>query len=201
MGHRLYDAALLREVGPAQVAELRAPAHDGSDEGPAYMGEFGEAEAGFIAARDSFYLATVGVGGWPHVEHRGGPVGFVEVQDPQTLVFPDYRASRRPISIGDLAENARVCLVMTDYERQVRLKILGSASLVEDPPQPANGQAPYSLRGAERHWMIKLEGLDWNVRQYIPRRFPEDRVQGVIGSLQAQIRALKHRISTLELSQ
>lgn len=201
MGHRFYEAAFTEAVRSAQAAQGSARAYAGFEEGPAYNGEFGEAEAAFIAARDSFYLATVGAGGWPYVQHRGGPTGFVEVLDPQTLVFPDYRGNRQYISLGNLSENPRVCLFMMDYERQARLKILGTASLIEDPPLPTNGQAPFNLKRTERYWMIKLEGFDWNCQQYIPRRFPEDRVKGVIGSLQEQIRALKHKISTLERAQ
>jgi predicted pyridoxine 5'-phosphate oxidase superfamily flavin-nucleotide-binding protein len=201
MGHRFYEAAFTDAVLAAQAEQGSARAYAGFDQGPVYNGEFCDAEAEFIAARDSFYLATIGAGGWPYVQHRGGPIGFVEVIDPQTLVFPDYRGNRQYISLGNISENPRVCIFMMDYERQARLKILGTASLIDAPQRPPLGEAPFNLKRTERHWMIKLEGFDWNCQQYIPRRFSEDRVREVVGSLQEQIRVLENKMSTPERSQ
>lgn len=201
MGHRFHEAAFTDAVLAAQADHGRASAHAGLDQAPVYGGEFGEAEVEFIAARDSFYLATLGEGDWPYVQHRGGPVGFVEVIDPQTLVFPDYRGNGRSVSLGNIAHNPRVCIFMMDYERRTRLKIMGAASLVDASHAPPFGKAPFNIKPTDRHWMIKLEGFDWNRRQYIPRRFSEDRVRRMVGSLQEQIRVLKHKVSALQRAQ
>ena len=201
MGHRFYEAAFTQAVLAAQAEQGSARAYAGFDQGPAYNGAFGDAEAEFITARDSFYLATVGAGGWPYVQHRGGPVGFVAVTDSQTLIFPDYRGNRQYISLGNIAENPRVCLFMMDYERQARLKILGTASLIDVPIGSDDGETPWNIKRTERYWTVKLEGFDWNCKQYIPRRFSEGRVNEVIGSLQEQIRVLKGKLSTLDPSE
>ncbi len=198
MEHHSCEAAFTDSVLATQAEQRGARAYAGFDQGPVYNGEFGDAEAEFIAARDSFYLSTVGAGGWPNVQHRGGPVGFVEIIDARTLVFPDYHGNRQYISLGNISENPRVCIFMTDYERQARLKIMGTASLVDIQEGPHLGKAPFNHKRTERHWMIRLQGFDWNCQQYIPRRFSEDRVRGVVGSLQKQIRALKHKVSLLE---
>ncbi len=85
----------------------------------------------FIAERDSFYMATVGAGGWPYVQHRGGPKGFVKVIDDRTLAFADFSGNKQYISTGNLATDDRVALIMVDYPARTRLKILGRAQIFE----------------------------------------------------------------------
>src|SRR5437764_11902956 len=91
----------------------------------------GEAEKEFIAERDSFYMATVGATGWPYVQHRGGPKGFVKVIDDQTIAFADFRGNKQFISTGNLMTDDRVALILLDYPRQLRLKIVGHSKIVE----------------------------------------------------------------------
>ena len=91
----------------------------------------GEAEARFIAERDSFYLGSVGEHGWPYVQHRGGPKGFLKVLDPARLAFADYRGNRQLLSTGNVHVNDRVALFLMDYKNRARLKVLGHAR-VED---------------------------------------------------------------------
>ena len=97
---------------------------------------FTDAEAQFIAERDSFYMATVSETGWPYVQHRGGPPGFLRLIDDRTLVFPDYRGNRQYISLGNLAANDRAALILMDYPNRRRLKIyarLEAKDLAADP--------------------------------------------------------------------
>src|SRR5437868_7867549 len=91
----------------------------------------GEEESAFIAERDSFYLATVGTTGWPYVQHRGGPKGFVKVIDDRTIAFGDLRGNKQYISAGNLASDDRVALIMVDYPSQTRLKTLGRTQIFE----------------------------------------------------------------------
>lgn len=161
---------------------------------------FGEAEAAFIAARDSFYLATVDADGWPHVQQRGGPIGMIEAVDAHTLSFPDYRGPGRCVSRANIRDNPRVCLTLVDYEQGIRLKILGAAWLIDLTPEPPRDGDRRDAAKPERQWVIRLERFAWNRRQYMPRRFSEARVRGVVGSLQAQIRRLRHRLAGLELA-
>ena len=82
-------------------------------------------ETEFLAERDSFYMATTGATGWPYVQHRGGPKGFLKVIDDHTLAFGDFRGNKQYISTGNLQTDSRVAIIMVDYPRQARLKILG----------------------------------------------------------------------------
>src|ERR1700742_4631298 len=90
-----------------------------------------EFETEFLAQRDSFYMATTGATGWPYVAHRGGPKGFLKVIDDHTLAFADLRGNKQYISTGNLLTDDRVALIMVDYPRQARLKILGHAKITE----------------------------------------------------------------------
>jgi predicted pyridoxine 5'-phosphate oxidase superfamily flavin-nucleotide-binding protein len=90
------------------------------------VAELSRRECEFIAARDSFFLSTVSETGWPHVQHRGGPAGFLRVLDATTLAFADFSGNRQYVSVGNLAANNRAALILMDYPNQRRLKILGA---------------------------------------------------------------------------
>ena len=126
--------------------------------------------ARFIAARDSFYLATASADGQPYIQHRGGPPGFLRVLDGRTLAFADFRGTRQYISIGNLAENDRVMLFLMDYAKQERVKIWGRARIVEnDPALLASLATPGYDARAERAIVIKVQAWDSNCPQHIPR--------------------------------
>jgi len=131
-------------------------------------------ERDFIQARDSFYMATVTADGWPYVQHRGGPVGFLRVLDPHTLAFADYKGNRQLLSTGNLASNDRVSLFLMDYPRRERLKILGHAR-IEDARQNlalvAQFALPESQPLVERVFFIDLVSFDWNCSQHITPRY------------------------------
>ena len=136
----------------------------------------GPAEAGFIGARDSFYMASVGETGWPYVQHRGGPVGFLRVLDETSLGFADFRGNAQYVSAGNLHHDARVSLILMDYAAKQRLKILGRASLVEeadDPALVARLENPNYRARVERAFVITVEAFDWNCPQHITPRFTE----------------------------
>ena len=124
----------------------------------------------FIAAADSFFIGTASSDGWPHVQHRGGPAGFLKVLDDRTLAFADYSGNRQYITVGNLAENDRVHLFLIDYERGRRLKIWGRATVVDDDPALFRqvGDPDYPA-AAERVIRIAVLGWDLNCRQHFPR--------------------------------
>src|ERR1700687_966787 len=93
--------------------------------GSATPDRLGPDESAFIAERDSFYMATVGETGWPYVQHRGGPKGFLKVIDDHTIAFADFRGNKQFVSTGNIGSDDRVALIMVDYPGQARLKILG----------------------------------------------------------------------------
>ena len=153
---------------------------------------FGPAERAFIAARDSFYMATCSETGWPYVQHRGGPPGFLKVLDDRTLGFADYRGNRQYVSVGNLAADDRVSLFLMDYPNRRRLKVIGHARAVDQRAEPGVVErlqdAGYRAR-VERGMVIAIEGFDWNCPQHITPRFAEAEMAAVVGPLLARLRA------------
>lgn len=136
--------------------------------------ELTEEEIYFIQARDSFYQATVGENGWPYVQHRGGPSGFLKVIDPKTIGYADYRGNRQYISVGNINSASRVSLILMDYANRRRLKIWGCAYIIHEPDDPAlfNRLEDVNYRArVERGVIIKIEALEWNCPQHITPRF------------------------------
>lgn len=147
----------------------------------------GPVEAEFLSAIDSFFMATVGETGWPYVQHRGGPEGFVRVLSPSTIAFADFRGNRQYISAGNITASGRVCLIFLDFARQRRLKLWGHAKLVS---QKEDAALLESLRSAdyravvERAMVISVQALDWNCPQHIPRKFTIEQALELIAEQQ-----------------
>ena len=153
-----------------------------------------ENEIAFIAARDSFYIASVSETGWPYVQHRGGKIGFLKVLDPQTMAFADYRGNRQYISAGNFAANDRACLFLMDYVRRTRLKVFAHVErLTLDADQPlTNLVSDPTYRGrAERIFKLRLEAYDWNCPQHIVPRFTEAEISRAVQPLRDELAALK----------
>ena len=133
----------------------------------------GPQEAAFIGDRDSFYMASVSETGWPYVQHRGGPTGFVRVLDEKTIGFVDYSGNRQYVSVGNLINDDRVSLFFMDYPNRTRLKLLARARIVAPEETeiltkltPADNQARI-----ERGFLLTVEAFDWNCPQHITPRF------------------------------
>ena len=167
-----------------------------------------ENEALFIADRDSFYMASVSETGWPYVQHRGGPRGFLKVIDDKTLAFADYRGNRQYISAGNLAANDRACLFLVDYPRRARLKIYAHVETLALDADPAlTGQvidAAYKAK-PERIVRFRLQNFDWNCHQHITPRFTEQEIAQAIqplrehlDRLEAENAALRARVAAIE---
>lgn len=141
--------------------------------------ELGPREREFVAARDSFYLSTVSESGWPHVQHRGGQAGFLQVLDPTTLAFADLSGNRQYVSVGNLSRNDRAALILMDYPNRRRLKILGHVEMVElatvNPKLLAKMKFPE--RDVERIMLIRIAAFDWNCSRHITPRFTESEWQ------------------------
>ena len=138
----------------------------------------GPDEIAFIAARDSFYLASVTENGWPYMQHRGGPAGFLNVIGGKTLAFADFAGNKQYITAGNLATNNRVSLFLMDYPHKARLKIIGHARIVElgaDPALEARLHDPNYPAKIERIMVIDVSAYDWNCSQHITPRFTEQK--------------------------
>jgi len=168
---------------------------------------FTEAEAQFIGERDSLYQATVSETGWPYVQHRGGPAGFVKVLDERTLALPDFRGNRQYISLGNLRADDRASLIMVDYPNQRRLKILGhlrARSLADDPALAERLALPGYAGRPERALVLTLHAFDWNCPQHITPRFTQGEIaqalaptMGRLKALEAENADLRQRLATL----
>ena len=155
-------------------------------------------ETEFIAARDSFYLATVSETGWPYVQHRGGPPGFLRVVGPSQLAFADFKGNRQLLSTGNLGVNDRVALFLMDYPRRERLKILGHARITDAREQPeliATLAAPEARGLVERVFWIDVISFDWNCSQHITPRYTAEQVETVVAPLQQRIAELEAQLA------
>jgi predicted pyridoxine 5'-phosphate oxidase superfamily flavin-nucleotide-binding protein len=192
MAHRFAEIAFTPRVRALQEKNGSAAAYAAHLESPDQINaHLRDAEAAFIAERDSFYMASVGETGWPYVQHRGGPPGFLKVLDAQTIGFADFRGNRQYVSLGNTSGDSRVCLFLMDYPNRSRLKLFGHASITNDPDAIAKLAMPDYRGRVERGWLIRVEGFDWNRPQHITPRFTEAEVAAAVAPLHAQIRALQ----------
>ena len=163
-------------------------------EGDRTSDRFTQNEAAFIGERDSFYLASVSESGWPYVQHRGGPPGFLRVLDETTLGFADYRGNRQYISLGNVGADDRVALILMDYPNQARLKILAHMEVRDlgaDPQLAARLTEPDDKGRPERAFVLKLEAFDWNCPQHITRRFTGPEIETVLAPMRRRLEALE----------
>lgn len=152
-----------------------------------------EREAEFLSLADSFYMATVGETGWPYIQHRGGPAGFVRVLDERTIGFADFAGNRQYISVGNLAGNDRVSLFFMNYAERRRLKMLGRARLVDRADEDLVGKlaVPGYRARIERAFVITIEAFDWNCSQHITPRVS-------VADIEGHVRTLHERLAELE---
>jgi predicted pyridoxine 5'-phosphate oxidase superfamily flavin-nucleotide-binding protein len=163
-------------------------------EGPVRNDRLGDAEGLFIAGRDGFYLASVSETGWPYVQYRGGPAGFLQVLDERMLGFADFRGNRQYVTTGNVASNDRVSLFLMDYAHQRRLKIFGSLRMVdahEDLELAARLAVPGYAGRVERAALIQVEAFDWNCPQHITLRFTQEELNEAIAPVREELAALR----------
>jgi uncharacterized protein len=155
---------------------------------------FTSAEAAFIAERDSLYMATVSESGWPYVQHRGGPPGFIRILDEKTLAIPDFRGNRQYISTGNLATDDRAALILMDYPHRRRLKLYAhveAKDLASDPELATKLTLPDHRAKVERGLIIHLVAFDWNCPQHIVPRFSEAELAPALAPMRARLEALE----------
>lgn len=206
MSFRFLDLASTPSVKAAQQA-------NGSGEywsdfkGHRQSDRFGEAEMQFVADRDSFYMATVSESGWPYVQHRGGPRGFLRVVDDRTLAFADFRGNRQYISLGNLMADGRAALILMDYPNRRRLKIYARVEVKDisiDPELTAKLAMPEYKGKVERAFVLHLEAFDWNCPQHVTPRFTEAELQQALAPvrvhldhLEAENRSLREKLAAV----
>lgn len=198
MPHQFTQIAFTPTVRKIQEQMGSRSAYARMDDVPYAMNQaLTESEAGFIAQRDSFYMATVGETGWPYIQHRGGPAGFVRIIDERTIGFADFRGNRQYVSVGNLTTDDRVSLFFMDYANKTRLKLLGRVRLVglEDRAMLARLETPDYRARVERGFLITVEGFDWNCPQHITERFTIDEVRTLTAPMLSRIAALEAELA------
>lgn len=191
MPHQFYAEVLTPSVLAAQEhtygRSLRAPPSTHRD-------LLGSDEAEFIERRDSFYLATVTSRGWPYLQHRGGPTGFLKVLEPSRLCFADFRGNRQLVSTGNLQDCDRAALLLMDYPQRQRLKILGHVRVLDPKGHRALADhvASAALRPkVERLFLIDVVGFDWNCPAHITPRFTLEETERAEEPLRRRIAELE----------
>ena len=183
-----------------QYARLEA-----SDSSP---GRLGPEESAFIADRDTFFMATLGSTGWPYVQHRGGPKGFLKVIDESTIAFADFLGNKQYISTGNLLSDNRAALILMDYPRQLRLKILGRVEIFEGDQAHTDDwigkvRDPQYKATIERVYVIRVEAFDWNCQQHIIPRYTAEEIREALAPAEKRMHELEQENEQLrkELSQ
>ncbi|MER5650998.1 pyridoxamine 5'-phosphate oxidase family protein [Streptosporangium sp. NPDC002524] len=177
--------------GTGSAPDTEAAETDGLDQ---IKDPLGRTERDFIAGRDGFYLATVATGGWPYVQFRGGPPGFVTTPDEHTLAWADFRGNRQYISTGNVAHDPRVSIIFMDYARRLRLKIFGVATIDDvrhRGPSSGASAVPGYRAIVEREVRVEVKAFDWNCPQHITPRYTAEEVAPLL-------QPLRHRIDALE---
>jgi uncharacterized protein len=190
MGHRFLETLTTEAVKIAQSENGSRNAYARMEGGEPVNHRLDGPEAAFLAARDSVYIASTSASGWPYVQHRGGPPGFLKVLDAGTIGFADYRGNRQYISLGNIRDDDRVALFAMDYPNRRRLKILGRMSAVdltrETDFAKAVVDADYGAK-VERGFRIQVHAFDWNCPQHITPRFTEAEIEAALAPVRERM--------------
>ena len=192
-----YTSAVRRvqqEMGSAAAGDrrLREPAGEAEP--------LTRAEAGFISGLDGFLFASVGETGWPYIQFRGGPPGFVHVLDESTLAYLDVRGNRQYITTGNVRGDDRVALFFIDHARQTRLKLLGHATVLPAGESPALAErlaSPRTDGAVEQLVTIRVEAFAWNCSNHITPRFSEGELADALAPLRGHLTRLEQENARL----
>lgn len=198
MSRAFSDIAFTPKVRAMQEREGSRKAYAPLDSSPERGDSLGPHETAFVMARDSFYQATVGEDGWPYVQHRGGPEGFIKVLGPRRIAYADFNGNKQYISLGNLHGDDRVSLFLMDYTEQRRLKLWGRARPVEaedDPALMALLETPGYRARIERGIVIDVEAFDWNCPKHITPRFTEAQIVAMTAPLRAQLAEAQEKLA------
>jgi predicted pyridoxine 5'-phosphate oxidase superfamily flavin-nucleotide-binding protein len=195
------DVAFTRAVKSVQERRGSRKSYHRMEEKGGWQTKITPDLAGFLAERDSAYLATANAAGQPYVQHRGGPKGFIRVLDEKTLGFADYVGNRQYISTGNLTENDRAFLFLMDYVQRRRVKIWGRARVVEDDPQLLARLMPEGYKARpEQAILFTVEAWDLNCPQHIPQKFDAIDVAAAVERLEKRINELEAENARLRAS-
>jgi uncharacterized protein len=193
------DIAFTPAVRALQSAHGSRAAYARMQDNSRHAEGLGDLEAEFLSKADSIFIATVSETGWPYVQHRGGPRGFLKVISPQRIAFGDFRGNRQYVSAGNASRVDRVAIIVMDYAAQRRLKLLGRLRFEDVGAADRELLSAVSLPGyrasVERVALIDVEAFDWNCPQHIPQRYTRDEVEAALRPLQQRIAELEDQLT------
>jgi hypothetical protein len=182
MARAFSTIAYTPSVRRAQERYGSRTANEAFDLDPQRRDRVSQRDAEFIATVETFFMASRGENGWPYVQHRGGPRGFLKVLDEETIGFADFSGNRQYISSGNIANDDRVMLILIDFATRRRLKIWGRARIVHEREEPeliARLEVPTYRARVERGFLIKVEAFDFNCPQHIVQRWSEEELNAI----------------------
>ena len=193
MTQRPVDVAFTPAVKAAQARKGSRAIYEGME-----MGRSLDDLAAFIASVRSFYLATASKEGQPYIQHRGGPPGFLHVVGEHQLAFADFKGNRQFITTGNLAENPRAYIFLMDYAHRQRIKLWGTARVVEGDAALEQSLMPEGYRARpEQVILFEVEAWDSNCPQHIPQMFHADDVRKAIDQRDERIAELESELAAL----
>jgi predicted pyridoxine 5'-phosphate oxidase superfamily flavin-nucleotide-binding protein len=155
--------------------------------------------AAFIAAQTSFFMATATADGQPYIQHRGGPAGFLHMLDDKTLAFADFAGNRQYLTQGNLAENPKAHLFLVDYVNRQRIKIWGTAKVVENDPELLAKLMPQGYKARpEQVIVFTITAWDSNCPQHIPQKLDLADVVAVVAERDQRIKELEAEVARLK---
>jgi len=193
------DVAFTPAVKAIQARKGSRDAYAHVEESGGWRTEIDDKLTGFLAATDSFYLATATADGQPYIQHRGGPKGFIKVLDKTTIAFADYSGNRQYITQGNLSENPKAHIFVMDYAHRRRVKIWGEARVVDDDPALTQSLMPKGYRARpEQVILFKVAAWDTNCPQHIPQKFDAADVAAALAQRDTRIAELEAELAALK---
>ena len=186
------DIAFSSSVKAVQERRGSRAAYARMEEKGGFATAIAQSLADFIASARSFYLATANKDGQPYIQHRGGPPGFLRVLDAKTLAFADFSGNRQYITTGNLEDNPRAMIFLMDYQHRQRVKIWGTARVIEDDPEVVGRSIPEGHKARpEAAILFTVDAWDANCPQHIPQMLFAEEVAATVGALKNRIEALE----------
>jgi uncharacterized protein len=190
MGNKYGEIAFTDAVKAVQNQMGSREAYARRENGPDFNDRLGPDERTFITSRDSFFIASVSETGWPYVQFRGGPAGFLRVLDNRTLAYADFSGNHQYITTGNVSSNDRVSLFLMDYPNRRRLKIYGRMVIADISEKPEIAVPEYDAQ-VERAVLITVEAFEWNCPRHITPRFTQDDLVEVMAPIRQELTKLR----------
>jgi len=193
------DVAFTPAVKAVQSAKGSRKGYAQVEENGGWRTEVDANLAAFLATQDSMLFATASADGQPYIQHRGGPKGFINILDKNTLAFADFSGNRQYITLGNLSENRKAYIFLLDYTHRRRVKIWGEARVVSDDPALLQSLMPQGYKARpEQVILFRISAWDTNCPQHIPQKFDAADVAAALALRDSHIAELETELAALK---